>query len=341
MHMRVENTFLTFDEEERRGSSRRTSSVPADARLVMTPASKPKREGDACSVATNGSGSASPALSWVDETESGDDLSLLDSPSLSPTDSPRGPVEGCSPVLQKLLERPEAGNTTVMVRNIPNKYTQRMLLKIFKQEVGEGFRRSIDLFYLPIDFKNKTNLGYCFVNFATEENAALFRAAVNGLSLSLFKSTKILTTDPARVQGFEANFTNFRNSAVMGKSVAPEYQPVIFDPETGVEVPFPGGQGSLKSTKKAATKKTVAKKAAPVDIDVLGKRLFTKVRFCVDEFMARMIVGGTMEAYKAQGQIAELEALVTSVEIDAMKLQQVVTHGMNQLAAAGYLVPAY
>lgn len=39
--------------------------------------------------------------------------------------------------------------TTLMIKNIPNKYTQRMLL----QTIDIQFKGTYDFFYLPIDFK--------------------------------------------------------------------------------------------------------------------------------------------------------------------------------------------
>ena len=49
--------------------------------------------------------------------------------------------------------------TTMMLRNIPNKYTQNSLL----QEINDlGFVGSFDFFYLPMDVHNRSNVGYAF-----------------------------------------------------------------------------------------------------------------------------------------------------------------------------------
>ena len=55
----------------------------------------------------------------------------------------------------------EDQRTTVMIKNIPNKYTQRMLL----EKINKLHANRYDFFYLPIDLKNNCNVGYAFINF--------------------------------------------------------------------------------------------------------------------------------------------------------------------------------
>ncbi|GKV17425.1 hypothetical protein SLEP1_g27939 [Rubroshorea leprosula] len=54
----------------------------------------------------------------------------------------------------------EDSRTTLMIKNIPNKYTSKMLLAA----IDEHCRGTYDFIYLPIDFKNKCNVGYAFIN---------------------------------------------------------------------------------------------------------------------------------------------------------------------------------
>ncbi|AQK79789.1 Protein MEI2-like 5 [Zea mays] len=58
------------------------------------------------------------------------------------------------------IRRGDDTRTTLMIKNIPNKYTSKMLLAAI-DELHKGI---YDFFYLPIDFKNKCNVGYAFIN---------------------------------------------------------------------------------------------------------------------------------------------------------------------------------
>lgn len=116
--------------------------------------------------------------------------------------------------------------TSLMVRNIPNKYTQSMLLSEF-EESGHGPGK-IDFFYLPIDFRNKCNRGYAFVNFVDYRDILSFHETFNGKSWKIFKSEKICCITYARIQGKEGMMKRFQNSALMEKDQA--YRPLVFAP---------------------------------------------------------------------------------------------------------------
>jgi hypothetical protein len=129
-------------------------------------------------------------------------------------------------------------DVTLMLRNIPNKYTQEQL----RQDL-EPFRMAIDFLYLPTDFKNNCNLGYAFLNFSDGKVAEKFAAQYNGNRLPRFPhSPKVLAVQCARVQGVEANVERFRDSSVMG--VRDEtMKPMLF--QVGEPIPFPAPNGDL------------------------------------------------------------------------------------------------
>lgn len=129
--------------------------------------------------------------------------------------------------------------TTVMFRNIPNKYTREMLVNQLEQEMRGHF----DFVYLPIDFKNKCNVGYAFINFRSVEACINFVNRFNGVEvrkcLPGLNSRKVTEVTPARVQGFDENVQRLRNSPVMRELTSkPEWMPLIFDSD-GVQTPFP------------------------------------------------------------------------------------------------------
>lgn len=104
-----------------------------------------------------------------------------------------------------------SGTTTVMMRNLPNKYTQRMLLT----EVNEvGFIGTFDFLYLPIDPETNANRGYCFVNFVSPSASWLFKKAFEGRAMSFFNSKKVVSVAPATLQGFEANYAHYSSARV-------------------------------------------------------------------------------------------------------------------------------
>jgi len=121
--------------------------------------------------------------------------------------------------------------TTVMLRNIPQKYDREALLDVLNQS---GFAGCFDFFYLPIDFSTTNSVGYAFINFINEAELARFRAMYVGRKLSE-ESPKVCEVCDAKLQGKDKNVEFYRNSTVM--SMDERFHPVLF--ESGVRVPFP------------------------------------------------------------------------------------------------------
>ncbi|KYF42083.1 RNA recognition motif 2 protein [Toxoplasma gondii ARI] len=134
------------------------------------------------------------------------------------------------------------GLTTVMLRNIPNKYTQEMMISL----LNETYKGLFDFFYLPIDFRNSCNVGYCFINFVHPFVAVHFKRAFHNLKLTAFKSQKVCACTWGRVQGLQANIAHYRNSAVMGVPFS-QYKPLLF--RDGLIIPFPQAKRPLPSVK--------------------------------------------------------------------------------------------
>lgn len=112
----------------------------------------------------------------------------------------------------KLLSGEER-RTTLMIRNIPNKYSQKVLMKL----IDSRFKDKYDFFYLPIDYKNKCNVGYAFINFneGTSECMTEFYSLFNDKKWEKFNSEKVCKITFARLQGQDALIDHFRSSSVM------------------------------------------------------------------------------------------------------------------------------
>ena len=57
----------------------------------------------------------------------------------------------------------EDKRTTIMIKNIPNKFNKELLLSIINQH----FKGTYDLFILPTDINKYKNFGYAFINFTS------------------------------------------------------------------------------------------------------------------------------------------------------------------------------
>merc|ERR1719253_1214 len=111
--------------------------------------------------------------------------------------------------------------TTVMLRNIPSRYSQQALLA---ELTSAGFE--LDYFYLPMDFRKHANAGYAFLNFVHEAQVGAFRQHYDGQRLQV-RSPKLLQVVPACLQGYAANYEHFQHSAVLNHH-AVQHGPLFF-----------------------------------------------------------------------------------------------------------------
>lgn len=139
---------------------------------------------------------------------------------LEDAEDPRGfrPPPGLS--LKQPPELP-AGVVTLMVRNIPARYDQDLLLK---EWIPDG---SFDILHVPFDVELCGSKGYCFVNCVSHEAALDFQRKVHGTRLR-FQKGKALNVGAAVVQGREGNLKTFRGRALAHMPYF-EMVPAIFE----------------------------------------------------------------------------------------------------------------
>ena len=101
--------------------------------------------------------------------------------------------------------------TTLMIKNIPNKYT----LSTFLDDINVHFKNTYDIFYLPIDYINKCNLGFAFINFVEPFHIILFYEMYRGKKWKKFNSDKICELLYAKIQGRNELISHFEKGKVL------------------------------------------------------------------------------------------------------------------------------
>ena len=86
--------------------------------------------------------------------------------------------------------------TTVMIRNVPIKYT----VEVLEKEL-EYFNGKFDCIYMPFDYENGGNKGYAFLNLVNPYHVLLFYEFFQGKCWSFFESKKICELNFANFQG--------------------------------------------------------------------------------------------------------------------------------------------
>jgi len=163
---------------------------------------------------------------------------------------------------QNKNDEDDTNYTTVMLRNIPNKYTRQMLID---QLHRGGFRGDIDYMYLPTDFANHCNVGYCFVNMRESTARARFVTAFDGVAaqscLPGFNSYKVCQVTRAKWQGREDNVRRLKSSPELMAQLAAhtEWLPLLLDTE-GNQEPFLCEDGLSAARGPAAPRRQMRKK---------------------------------------------------------------------------------
>jgi len=102
--------------------------------------------------------------------------------------------------------------TTLMIRNIPCRYSQRDLVMDLRSKGLEGV---YDFLYMPMDQASSSSVGYAFVNFIHHSYAETCMKMFQG---HRFKRTrcagKIASVSVAHIQGLEKNLQHYEKSAV-------------------------------------------------------------------------------------------------------------------------------
>lgn len=124
--------------------------------------------------------------------------------------------------------------TTCMIKNIPNKLTSDMLVNF----INETHFGTYAFLYLRMDFKNKCNVGYAFIDFIDTSYIRTFYERINGKGWKNFSSGKIAELTYASIQGLDCLKRKFKNSHVMLEHKS--FRPKVFfieGPLKGLEKP--------------------------------------------------------------------------------------------------------
>ncbi|KAG0280995.1 hypothetical protein BGZ95_007521 [Linnemannia exigua] len=145
-----------------------------------------------------------------------------------------------------LVEYYDTRHAALALSALREMHSSPMLLEC----INETHFGKFDFLYLRMDFKNKCNVGYAFINFINTEVVASFLQQHVGKKWGRFNSDKICSLSYATIQGRRALVDKFRNSSVMDEE--PSYRPKIFytsGPHLGQEEPFPGPTMSKDSSR--------------------------------------------------------------------------------------------
>jgi len=121
--------------------------------------------------------------------------------------------------------------TTLMIRNIPNRFTWIELKNIIDRTSFGQY----DFLYLRTDFQNACNVGYAFINFISPEHIVAFIKGQVGQPWPGVNSDKLCEISYATIQGQDCLINKFRNSSVMREYHG--YRPKLFYSHESMDIP--------------------------------------------------------------------------------------------------------
>ena len=100
----------------------------------------------------------------------------------------------------------EDRRTSIMIKNIPNKFTGEILLNI----INQNFKGAYNIFILPTDNNKYKNFGYAFINFISSYYIPYFYFLFNGKMWSSTNSQKICEITYSKIQGKKSLISHYQ-----------------------------------------------------------------------------------------------------------------------------------
>ena len=100
--------------------------------------------------------------------------------------------------------------STLMIKNIPNKFNQEYIINI----INQNFKGTFDVFVLPTDINKFKNFGYAFINFTSSYYIPYFYFMFNGKMWFGTNSKKVCELAYSKVQGKEALLEHYPSKIV-------------------------------------------------------------------------------------------------------------------------------
>lgn len=107
-------------------------------------------------------------------------------------------------------------------------------MNLLTKELDENFNGKFDFLYLPLDFENKCNLGYAFINFIEPLHILLIYSLYEGKRWRNFNSVKECKLSFAKIQGKAELTAHLDKSNILSK-LENSKKPLI----TTIKKPFP------------------------------------------------------------------------------------------------------